>query len=177
MLLRAGPLPARRAGAAAPATTRTTRTTTTVTTAMATATAALSQQQLFRLCRRPPSSQRPSLRARRPAAAGRAVAVAAAAAAASSAVPAPAPVLNDKGIAVSPDELTPFKKLMSANRGEIAVRTFRAGTELGLTTTAIYSRADRLQPHRYKADESYQVGEPTATPVAVREESDFFLSF
>ena len=66
---------------------------------------------------------------------------------------------------------------MSANRGEIAVRTFRAGTELGLTTTAIYSRADRLQPHRYKADESYQVGEPTATPVAVREESDFFLSF
>jgi len=144
---------------------------------MATATAALSQQQLFRLCRRPPSSQRPSLRARRPAAAGRAVAVAAAAAAASSAVPAPAPVLNDKGIAVSPDELTPFKKLMSANRGEIAVRTFRAGTELGLTTTAIYSRADRLQPHRYKADESYQVGEPTATPVAVREESDFFLSF
>ena len=78
------------------------------------------------------------------------------------------PVLNDKGIAVSPDELTPFKKIMSANRGEIAVRTFRAGTELGLTTTAIYSRADRLQPHRYKADESYQVGEPTATPVAVR---------
>ena len=77
------------------------------------------------------------------------------------------PVLNDKGIAVSPDELTPFKKIMSANRGEIAVRTFRAGTELGLTTTAIYSRADRLQPHRYKADESYQVGEPTATPVAV----------
>ena len=85
------------------------------------------------------------------------------------------PVLNDKGIAVSPDELTPFRKIMSANRGEIAVRTFRAGTELGLTTTAIYSRADRLQPHRYKADESYQVGEPTATPVAVS--MSFFLSF
>lgn len=51
----------------------------------------------------------------------------------------------------------PFKKLMAANRGEIAVRIARAGIELGLTTLAIYSEADRLQPHRFKADESYQV--------------------
>ena len=42
---------------------------------------------------------------------------------------------------------------------------FRAGTELGLRTLAIFSQADRLQPHRYKADESYLVGEPDMTPV------------
>lgn len=41
--------------------------------------------------------------------------------------------------------------------GEIAIRVFRAGTELGLRTVAVYSPADRLQPHRYKADEAYQV--------------------
>ena len=60
---------------------------------------------------------------------------------------------------------TPFNKILCANRGEIAVRVFRAGTELGLRTLAIFSQADRLQPHRYKADESYLVGEPEMTPV------------
>jgi len=49
-------------------------------------------------------------------------------------------------------------KLMAANRGEIAVRIFRAGTELGLRTVAIYAEEDRLCIHRYKADEAYQVG-------------------
>ena len=48
---------------------------------------------------------------------------------------------------------------MAANRGEIAVRIFRAGTELGDEATAIFSEADRLSSHRYKADESYLVGE------------------
>eukprot|EP00240_Pyramimonas_obovata_P000007 CAMPEP_0118929078 /NCGR_PEP_ID=MMETSP1169-20130426/6179_1 /TAXON_ID=36882 /ORGANISM="Pyramimonas obovata, Strain CCMP722" /LENGTH=1274 /DNA_ID=CAMNT_0006871201 /DNA_START=88 /DNA_END=3912 /DNA_ORIENTATION=- len=52
-----------------------------------------------------------------------------------------------------------FKKIMCANRGEIAVRVFRAGSEVGARTVAIYSPQDRLQPHRYKADESYCVGE------------------
>jgi pyruvate carboxylase len=51
-------------------------------------------------------------------------------------------------------DATPFRKILAANRGEIAVRVFRAGTELGLRTVAIYSESDRLQPHRYKADES-----------------------
>ncbi len=47
---------------------------------------------------------------------------------------------------------------MAANRSEIAVRIFRAGTELGLRTVAIYAQEDRLSIHRYKADEAYQVG-------------------
>ncbi|EFN52428.1 hypothetical protein CHLNCDRAFT_138936 [Chlorella variabilis] len=68
-------------------------------------------------------------------------------------------------MAISPESATPFRKIMAANRGEIAVRIARAGIELGLTTLAIYSAADRLQPHRFKADESYQVGAPEMTPV------------
>ncbi len=51
-----------------------------------------------------------------------------------------------------------IKKLMVANRGEISIRVFRAGTELGLRTVAIYSREDRFALHRFKADESYLVG-------------------
>ncbi|HYP16808.1 MAG TPA: biotin carboxylase N-terminal domain-containing protein, partial [Opitutus sp.] len=53
----------------------------------------------------------------------------------------------------------PIKKLMAANRSEIAVRVFRAGTELGLRTVAIFAHEDRLSIHRYKADEAYQVGQ------------------
>lgn len=60
----------------------------------------------------------------------------------------------------------PFKKILCANRGEIAIRVFRAGTELGLRTVAVYSPADRLQPHRYKADEAYQVGTEDMQPVS-----------
>ncbi len=47
---------------------------------------------------------------------------------------------------------------MAANRSEIAVRIFRAGTELDLRTVAIFAQEDRLSIHRYKADEAYQVG-------------------
>ncbi|MBP6507206.1 MAG: pyruvate carboxylase [Opitutaceae bacterium] len=47
---------------------------------------------------------------------------------------------------------------MAANRGEIAVRIFRAGTELRLRTVAVYAEEDRFCIHRYKADEAYQVG-------------------
>ena len=52
-----------------------------------------------------------------------------------------------------------FKKLMAANRSEIAVRIFRAGTELGLRTVAIYAQEDRFCLHRFKADESYLIGQ------------------
>ena len=59
----------------------------------------------------------------------------------------------------------PIRKLLCANRGEIAVRVFRAATELGVRTVAIFSFEDRLHLHRYKADESYLVGRGKA-PVA-----------
>ncbi len=55
--------------------------------------------------------------------------------------------------------ITKFKKIMAANRGEIAIRIFRACTELGISTVAIYSEQDRLSLHRYKADEAYLVGQ------------------
>ncbi len=55
-----------------------------------------------------------------------------------------------------------MKKLLVANRSEIAIRVFRAATELGLSTVAIYSHEDRYSLHRFKADESYQVGGPDA---------------
>lgn len=50
-------------------------------------------------------------------------------------------------------------KLMALNRGEIAIRIFRAANELGLKTVAIFSAEDRLSLHRFKADEAYLVGE------------------
>ncbi len=51
-----------------------------------------------------------------------------------------------------------IRKLLVANRGEIAIRIFRAADELGLETVAIYSREDRFALHRFKAMESYLVG-------------------
>ena len=51
-----------------------------------------------------------------------------------------------------------FKRLMVANRGEIAIRVLRAASELGIRTFAIYTYEDRYSLHRYKADESYQIG-------------------
>lgn len=51
-----------------------------------------------------------------------------------------------------------IKKLLIANRGEIAVRISRAATELHIPTVAIYTYEDRYSLHRYKADEAYQVG-------------------
>ena len=52
----------------------------------------------------------------------------------------------------------PIKKLLAANRGEIAIRICRAATELNLQTVAIYSKEDFGSLHRYKADESFLVG-------------------
>ena len=51
-----------------------------------------------------------------------------------------------------------IRKLLVANRGEIAIRVFRAANELGIRTVAIYSHEDRFALHRFKADEAYQVG-------------------
>jgi pyruvate carboxylase len=62
-------------------------------------------------------------------------------------------------------EIKSFRKIMVANRGEIAIRVFRAANELGIQTVAIYSNEDRLNLHRYKADEAYLVGAGKA-PVA-----------
>src|SRR5436190_1518961 len=51
-----------------------------------------------------------------------------------------------------------MQKLLVANRSEIAIRVFRAATELGLGTVAIYTYEDRFALHRFKADESYLIG-------------------
>lgn len=47
---------------------------------------------------------------------------------------------------------------MAANRSEIAIRIFRAATELGLKTVAVFAQEDRFCMHRFKADEAYQIG-------------------
>lgn len=53
-----------------------------------------------------------------------------------------------------------FRKILVANRGEIAIRAFRAAYELGARTVAVFPYEDRNSLHRLKADESYQIGEP-----------------
>ncbi|MDY6869929.1 MAG: pyruvate carboxylase [Actinomycetota bacterium] len=52
-----------------------------------------------------------------------------------------------------------ISKVLVANRGEIAIRAFRAAYELGIATVAVYPYEDRNSLHRLKADESYQIGE------------------
>jgi len=49
-------------------------------------------------------------------------------------------------------------KILVANRGEIAIRILRAAAELGIRTLSVYTHEDRYSPHRYKADEAYQIG-------------------
>jgi len=51
-----------------------------------------------------------------------------------------------------------FKKILVANRGEIAIRAFRAAYELGISTVAVFPYEDRNSSHRLKADEAYQIG-------------------
>jgi pyruvate carboxylase len=54
--------------------------------------------------------------------------------------------------------LLAIRKILVANRSEIAIRVFRAANELGLKTVAIFAEQDKLALHRFKADEAYQVG-------------------
>ncbi|XP_063538259.1 pyruvate carboxylase, mitochondrial [Cydia strobilella] len=61
-----------------------------------------------------------------------------------------------------PIEYKPIRSVLVANRGEIAIRVFRACSELGIRSVAIYSEQDKLQMHRQKADESYLVGKGLA---------------
>jgi pyruvate carboxylase len=53
-----------------------------------------------------------------------------------------------------------FTKILVANRGEIAIRAFRAAYELGAQTVAVFPYEDRNSMHRLKADEAYEIGEP-----------------
>ncbi len=61
--------------------------------------------------------------------------------------------------------IKPIKKILVANRSEIAIRVFRAAHELGIRTVAIYSYEDRFALHRFKADEAYQIGKKGSEPV------------
>src|SRR5262245_25929734 len=65
----------------------------------------------------------------------------------------------DEGSKAAPNgQVRPCTKLLVANRSEIAIRVFRAATELDLRTVAIYAQEDRMSVHRFKADEAYLVG-------------------
>ncbi len=68
-----------------------------------------------------------------------------------------------------------FEKVMAANRGEIAVRIFRACNELGIKTLAIHSKEDSLSLFRSKADESYMIGE-NLSPLAAYLDIDRIVS-
>src|SRR5580658_6078483 len=70
------------------------------------------------------------------------------------------PPRKDRGWAISSLWIAPMRKLLVANRSEIAIRVFRAATELGLGTVAVYTYEDRFALHRFKADESYLIGPP-----------------
>ena len=65
-----------------------------------------------------------------------------------------------------------FRKILVANRGEIAVRAFRAAYELGYQTVAVYPHEDRNSIHRQKADEAYEIeadGSPIRAYLSVSE--------
>ncbi|XP_073946013.1 pyruvate carboxylase isoform X1 [Choristoneura fumiferana] len=69
---------------------------------------------------------------------------------------------NSSSNTKKPVEYKPIRSVLVANRGEIAIRVFRACSELGIRSVAIYSEQDKLQMHRQKADESYLVGKGLA---------------
>ncbi|MEB8386813.1 pyruvate carboxylase [Rhodobacteraceae bacterium KMM 6894] len=65
-----------------------------------------------------------------------------------------------------------FKKILIANRGEIAIRIMRAANELGKRTVAVFAEEDKLGLHRFKADEAYRIGEglgPVAAYLSIDE--------
>jgi pyruvate carboxylase len=65
-----------------------------------------------------------------------------------------------------------FRKILIANRGEIAIRVMRAANELGKRTVAVFAEEDKLSLHRFKADEAYRIGEgmgPVAAYLSIGE--------
>jgi pyruvate carboxylase len=65
-----------------------------------------------------------------------------------------------------------FRKILIANRGEIAIRIMRAANEMGKRTVAVYAEEDKLGLHRFKADEAYQIGKglgPVAAYLSIPE--------
>ncbi len=65
-----------------------------------------------------------------------------------------------------------FRKILIANRGEIAIRVMRAANEMGKRTVAIYAEEDKLSLHRFKADEAYRIGAglgPVAAYLSIEE--------
>ena len=69
-----------------------------------------------------------------------------------------------------------FKKILVANRGEIARRIFRACRELGVRSVAIYSEVDRSAPWARQADESYQLPGVTARETYLNQELIFDIA-
>ncbi len=68
--------------------------------------------------------------------------------------------------------MTEFRKILIANRGEIAIRIMRAANEMGKKTVAIYAEEDKLGLHRFKADEAYRIGAdmgPVAAYLSIEE--------
>ncbi|WP_261368208.1 pyruvate carboxylase [Pseudosulfitobacter koreensis] len=68
--------------------------------------------------------------------------------------------------------MTEFKKILIANRGEIAIRIMRAANEMGKKTVAVFAEEDKLGLHRFKADEAYRIGEgmgPVAAYLSIEE--------
>src|SRR5215469_8030981 len=74
--------------------------------------------------------------------------------------PTPLPLAWERDVAMKR-----IRSLLVANRSEIAIRVFRAATELGIRTVAVFANEDRFSLHRFKADESYLVG-PGLKPIA-----------
>jgi pyruvate carboxylase len=75
----------------------------------------------------------------------------------------------------TPPTIRRFEKLLAANRSEIAIRIFRAATDLGLRTVAVFAQEDRFSIHRFKADEAYPVGAGKG-PVAAYLDIDSIIS-
>ncbi len=77
-----------------------------------------------------------------------------------------------RGAQAGESPMAEFKKVLIANRGEIAIRVMRAATELGKRTVAVYAEEDKLSLHRFKADEAYRIGEglgPVAAYLSIPE--------